>query len=239
MFDISKVKEEGMKVFKVNYWSMVLVALIFGAATGLFSSFASFPNGMINGIIRGNRRSYMSAKAFTIEATVILLAVIIGLIVFAIGFCLKVFLINPLIQGTVATTLKSYEEPTNLKNLGKGFKENYGNVIKVLFFRDLYIFLWSLLFIVPGIVKAYEYRMMSYLLVENPDMTKEEAFAKSKEMMTGRKGHTFAFDMSFIGWFILNILTCGILGVFYVNPYYMSAAADVYREIKKESKVQI
>ena len=104
--------------------------------------------------------------------------------------------------------------------------------VKTLFFKDLYTFLWSLLFVIPGIIKAYEYRMMPFLIAENPDMTTQEAFDKSKEMMMGNKWDAFVYDLSFLGWFILNALTCGILGLFYVNPYYYAADANLYRAIK-------
>ena len=78
-----------------------------------------------------------------------------------------------------------YSRPGVERILG-AFKSGYiGNVVKITFFRDLYLFLWSLLLVVPGIIKSYEYRMIPYLLAEYPDMPQEEAFRKSKEMMYG------------------------------------------------------
>ena len=100
----------------------------------------------------------------------------------------------------------------------------------------MYIVLWSLLFVIPGIVKGYEYRMIPFLLAENPDMTKEEVFEESKKLMTGNKWKAFVYDLSFIGWNILSILTCGILSIFFVNPYKSSADAALFEAIKYGSE---
>ena len=90
----------------------------------------------------------------------------------------------------------------------------------------------SLLCIIPGIVKGYEYRMIPYLLADHPEMTKDEAFAASKEMMMGQKWNAFVLDLSFIGWDILSSMTFGILDIFYVMPYKMSTNAALYEAIK-------
>ena len=104
-----------------------------------------------------------------------------------------------------------------------------------MFLRSLYIFLWSLLFIIPGIIKAYEYLMMPYILAENPEMETKEVFARSKEMMTGEKWRAFVLDLSFIGWKILGILTCCVLSVFFVSPYYYSTLAELYAVLKQKT----
>jgi len=165
-------------------------------------------------------------------AGVIIFSIIISLISLVIGFVIKAFAINPIILGGKSFFLKAYDRPADLKDLGNGFKIAYMSNVKTLFFKDLYTFLWSLLFVIPGIIKAYEYRMMPFLIAENPNMTTQEAFDKSKEMMMGNKWDAFVYDLSFLGWFILNALTCGILGLFYVNPYYYAADANLYRAIK-------
>jgi uncharacterized membrane protein len=92
--------------------------------------------------------------------------------------------------------------------------------------------------VIPGIVKAYEYRMIAYLMAENPNLGKEEAFAISKRMMYGNKWKAFVFDLSFIGWFILGALTGGIVAVFYVYPYYLQAAAMLYDAIKIDDQAR-
>ena len=116
---------------------------------------------------------------------------------------------------------------------------NYGfaNAIGVIMFlRGLFTALWSLLFIIPGIVKSYEYMMIPYLLAEHPEMTRQEAFAESKRMMDGNKWNAFVLDLSFIGWTLLGICTVGILLVFYVEPYIYLTHAELYHALKNNNK---
>ena len=98
------------------------------------------------------------------------------------------------------------------------------------YFRGLYIFLWSLLLIVPGIMAAYSYAMTPFILTENPDMTANEAISASKELMRGSCWRLFCLEFSFIGWGILCVLTLGI-GSLWLKPYEQAAYAAFYREI--------
>ncbi len=99
----------------------------------------------------------------------------------------------------------------------------------------LYLCLWSLLLLIPGIVKSYSYSMTYYILQEKPDMGVNEAITKSREIMNGHKWQLFCLDLSFIGWMLLSVVTLGI-ALFYVWPYYSAARAQFYREIKKGAK---
>ena len=119
-----------------------------------------------------------------------------------------------------------------MDNLMFGFRNHYKNIVKTMFLKDLYISLWSLLFIVPGIVKSYEYRLVDYIISENPEMSTDEALKLSASLMKGNKWKTFVLDLSFIGWDILSAATWGILGVFYVDPYKKSTDAALYEAIK-------
>ena len=150
----------------------------------------------------------------------------------AIGLTFNAFLINPIELGCKRFFRKNLEEPAKLNNLAFAFDSNYKNIVKTMFLRDIYVLLWILLFIIPGIVKAYEYKMIPYLLSENPGMTTEEAFAESKKLMTGNKWKAFVLDLSFILWDLLSLITCGIVGIFWVNPYKASTQAALYEAIK-------
>ena len=145
---------------------------------------------------------------------------------------MSVFLINPLEVGTNRFFVQNLKLDANLREICFAFDHNYLNCVKILFFRDLYVFLWSLLFIIPGIIKAYEYRMVPYILGDNPNIDREEAFALSNMLMQGNKGKAFVLDLSFLGWYILNGLTLGILGIFYVNPYIKQTNAALYLKLK-------
>ena len=154
------------------------------------------------------------------------------LVLSAIGIAISALLFNPLRLGCQRFFRKNLDEPANMSNIVFAFDSNYKNVVKTMFLRDIYVFLWSLLFVIPGIIKSYEYRMVPYLLSENPGMSDKEAFAESKRLMNGNKWKTFVLDLSFIGWDILSLFTCGILNVFYVNPYKMSTEAALYEALK-------
>lgn len=96
--------------------------------------------------------------------------------------------------------------------------------------RDVYIFLWSLLLIIPGIVASYSYAMAEYILAENPQLTPKEAIARSKELMQGNRWRLFCLHFSFIGWLLLTLLTFGI-GALWLVPYQQASVAAFYREI--------
>lgn len=96
--------------------------------------------------------------------------------------------------------------------------------------RSLYTFLWTLLFIIPGIMASYSYAMTDYILAEHPDFTASAAIERSKEMMSGNRFRLFCLEFSFIGWSILCGLTLGI-GNLWLRPYKQAAIAAFYREV--------
>lgn len=98
----------------------------------------------------------------------------------------------------------------------------------------LYTLLWTLLLIIPGIVKGYAYAMTPYIMIEKPDMGINDAITKSRQLMKGHKWKLFLLDLSFTGWMLLGVVTLGIAYV-YVLPYYFAARAQFYKEVKKAS----
>lgn len=98
----------------------------------------------------------------------------------------------------------------------------------------LFIFLWSLLFIIPGIIKGYAYSFTPYILSEHPNVKAKDALKLSMKMTYGAKSELFLFDLSFIGWWLLTALTFGILSI-YVAPYYTVAHAAMYDSIKNNA----
>jgi uncharacterized membrane protein len=109
--------------------------------------------------------------------------------------------------------------------------ENVGTKFVATLLVMLYTFLWSLLFIIPGIIKSYSYAMTSYILLDRPELSATDALKESEKMMDGHKMDLFILDLSFIGWILLTALTCGIL-TFYVEPYMMATRAAFYLELK-------
>ncbi len=157
---------------------------------------------------------------------------LVFLVVAVIAVAFYVFVLSPLVVGSQRFFVRNLNQHAEVKELAFGYDNNYMETVKTLFLRSLFVFLWSLLLIIPGIYKSYEYRMIPYLLAEDPTMTKDRAFAESKRMMDGQKWNTFVLDLSFLGWDILSALTLGILGVFYVAPYQAQTNAALYEKLR-------
>lgn len=225
MWTRAELKDNAKKYFKFNYWKMVLVALVMTMIGGGGSSVSSSTTRQVN-----SGYDHMSpAEALSFAISILVFALIFTVIAFA----LSVFLFNPLTVGAQRFFVVSHYQKAELGELGYAFSNSYMNVVKIMFLRQLYIFLWSLLFVIPGIIKGYEYRMIPYILAENPGIESKEAFAMSKQMMDGNKWNAFVLDLSFLGWIFLSLFTCGILAVFYVSPYIFMTDAELYVALKE------
>ena len=216
--------------FKKNYVSAVVVALlmgIFGTVSGESSarrvsensdiySGNFFNAGMITGLLAG-------------IATVVILIVLVA----------KVFVGNLLKMGGYRFFILNQTAQPGIGTLLDGFRSgHYVNIVLTMFLRDLFTALWSLLLVVPGIVKHYEYLMVPYIIAENPAMDYKEAFQISKQMMDGEKMEAFIMDLSFLGWYLLSAVTCGLLAIFYVNPYVQASFAEMYTFNKQKAYQQ-
>lgn len=113
--------------------------------------------------------------------------------------------------------------------------DHFGTGFAQHFLRTLYETLWSLLFIIPGIIKSYSYSMTPFILAENPNLTASHAIAMSQDMMDGHKAELFFLDLSFIGWGLLSMLTLN-LGNIALNPYRNAAHAAFYRQLQIENQ---
>ena len=213
--------------FKKNYVSAVVVALlmgIFGTVSGESSARRVSENsdiysgnlfnvGMITGLLAG-------------IATVVILIVLVA----------KVFVGNLLKMGGYRFFILNQTAQPGIGTLLDGFRSgHYVNIVLTMFLRDLFTALWSLLLVVPGIVKHYEYLMVPYIIAENPAMDYKEAFQISKQMMDGEKMEAFIMDLSFFGWYLLSAVTCGLLAIFYVNPYVQASFAEMYTFNKQKA----
>lgn len=190
-----------------------------------------FSNGFAEGFQDGASHGH-SGTAFAALAIFGITFIIIFLILMSVVILLDVFICNPIEVGCTRFYVRNLNESAQIGNVGFAFDNNYKNITKTMFFRDLYTILWTFLFIIPGIVKSYEYQMIPYLLAENPQMSREQAFAESKRMMSGQKWRAFVLDLSFIGWNILSAITLGILGIFYVQPYMDATHAALYEALR-------
>ena len=221
----AELKIRAKAAVKMYYWKMVLVALILsmigGGASGVGSRSAS----------DNSAGSGASSMFEGINMQVAMIAVIIVPVVVVIALALSVFVFNVLEVGCRGFFSRSMTEDPELGLIADGFTQNYWNCVKTQFLKSLFIGLWSLLFVIPGVIKAYEYRMVPYLLAEHPEMSSGEIFARSKEMMQGNKWDTFVLDISFVGWVLLSGITLGILYIFWVGPYIAATDAALYHRI--------
>lgn len=221
----AELKIRAKAAVKMYYWKMVLVAFILsmigGGASGVGSRSAS----------DNSAGSGASSMFEGINMQVAMIAVIIVLVVVVIALALSVFVFNVLEVGCRGFFSRSMTEDPELGLIADGFTQNYWNCVKTQFLKSLFIGLWSLLFVIPGVIKAYEYRMVPYLLAEHPEMSSGEIFARSKEMMQGNKWDTFVLDISFVGWVLLSGITLGILYIFWVGPYIAATDAALYHRI--------
>jgi uncharacterized membrane protein len=121
----------------------------------------------------------------------------------------------------------------NIKDIFSYFGKSFlaGFVMNLL--RGVFVFLWSLLFIIPGIVASLSYAMAPYILSDNPDMTGPEALKLSKKLMKGHKAELFGLYLSFIGYAVLSVITCGI-GFIWLNPYIQASKAAFYEIVIRE-----
>ncbi len=163
----------------------------------------------------------------------LLVAMITALMIGVVVIALAIFFLNPLQVGTKRFFLLASDGDADLRQLGYSFTHNYLNIVKNMFLMGLFIFLWSLLFLIPGIVKAYSYRMIPYLMAEDSNLSFMEAKELSRRMMDGHKWNTFILDLSFILWHFLSFLTAGIVGVLYVVPYVEYTDVELYRVLRQ------
>lgn len=243
------LKEQAKEALQRNYWRIVLVSFL----ALLFWS-GPFGGG-------GNRRSDIAGTAVKSTVTVdsetetadapenqnipeysdaalkssqiagITFFILIALFLFILLYILQVLLAFPIRVGVSRFMIKSIDDRAKVAEITYGFDHSYKNVIKTMFHYDIRIFLWTLLFIIPGFYKQYQYRMVPYILAEHPDMDYREVLRKSADMMDGHKWKAFLLDLSFILWHLGGLMTCGILEIFYVIPYQDLTCAALYRTL--------
>lgn len=252
MWSRKELKEAAKRRVGMNRWKAVLAALAFVLLCGGGGAFGSV-SGVAHGVLDSDPTEKREEEAYyqdpefnefydgVIEDGVVVFLIVVFIIVavvflvlFLVVLPMKILVFHPLEVGISRFFIKNMKEQAQIKELCFAFDHGYKNCVKATFFQKLYIFLWTLLLVVPGIVKSYEYQMVPYILGENPEMRTEEVLALSKDMMYGNKWKAFILDLSFFGWYILNGLTLGILGIFYLNPYVSQTNAALYQVLKEQ-----
>jgi uncharacterized membrane protein len=204
----AEFKQRAKTTLKGNYWYAfgvtILVLLISGIAEGIVQLIAKGSDGGTG--IAG------------ILSAVITLFVSIPLGVGVNRFFIKIS------QGNIP----------QVSDVFYVYKSGLLNTIIVMVVQGIFIFLWSLLLVIPGIIKSYQYFMIDYLLADNPNLNRKRAFEITKAMMRGNKWRTFVLGLSFILWILLCAATCGI-GYFFLAPYVNTTFAHYYLEMKQKA----
>lgn len=145
----------------------------------------------------------------------------------------------PLSWGLTVSLLRNHrEESVDLENLFDGFRGGrYTRVFCAIFLVNLFTFLWALLLIIPGIMKAFSYALTPYIVMDEPELTARQAITRSCEIMEGRRWKLFCLYLSFIGWGILCILTFGI-GILWLVPYMNASVAAFYEDARAEYEAE-
>ena len=255
--DRSELKFRAKNVLATKYWPFFFVSLLEYIALG-FVGF-NFNSNSINSI-----------------RNAALLILLIGS-ASILGLLINIFFVNPFRVGLCKfMVFNSENQYTDYSPLWNIFKENYLQVVKTTFIRDVFLVLWSLPYILgmgicsafaavmsshPGFVlsifalglfllglilsigglvlmlyKTYSYYMTDYIIAENPYISSREAISASKDMMYGVKVFAFLLQLSFIGWFLLGLLLCGI-GTLFVLPYQNATMAQFYMQLRDQQDI--
>lgn len=242
MWERSFLKQNAKLVLKTNYWMALAVCLVAGILTGSSggsSSAVTRATNSFNGAYSGSYSDYYHDFSNSIDSLVssIGLAVVIFVIILVslIGIAYSAFVANPIEVGKTRYFVQSRRQVSKFTLLFSSFKsEAYLGAVKTMFLRDIFIFLWTLLLIIPGIIKGYAYRMVPYILADNPNIGAGRAIELSEQMTKGEKFNMFVLDLSFLGWILLSALTCGI-GMIFLKPYMEATFTELYAVLKDKA----
>lgn len=211
MINNAELKKKATIAIKGNYWKCIFVPVLFILCLWLSNIFISPVD------------QYSTTGKTSITTTNIL-----------VWFGIQVFLINPLFVGIIRFYICNSRGHSTLQDILP--KSNYSQVVIGMLLKDVFIFLWSCLFLAPGIVKLYEYSMVPYLFADRPELSWREVFRESRRLMKGNKMDTFVLELSFVGWMVLAFCTCGIAAVFWVNAYVFATGAELYLFLSQKNE---
>lgn len=204
---LSEYRERARQSLKGKYWYCVAVYLLVTLVIGLVSGLGTLFERMDQG-----------------EGTAQTIA-------FVISFLGMLFVTYPFAVGLTRFFIKSINERRELDDLVFLYKNGLSRAIVTVLLKGIYLFLWTMLFIIPGIVKSYSYFLVEYLLAENPSLETKRVFEISKQAMDGYKMRAFLLELSFLGYIFLSLLTFGI-GLLFLAPYMEMTMAIFYEDVK-------
>ncbi len=224
MFDRPYLKDRAKDRLRAGSGNVILVLFLAGLLGGSSSSLLTF-----------HFNFQMSSDSLSLDLPHSFIAIFTGvlLLIAAAGILYTLFFANVLEVGVQGWCLRyARGEYPPIGEFFCGFRL-YLPAFKTMLLRDLFLFLWSLITCgIMGVVKGLAYSMTGYILCENPNLSPSRALQMSDILTNGAKMDLFVFELSYIGWALLSTLTCGILGILYVNPYRATAHAGIYDALK-------
>ncbi len=233
MWTRAELKTRAKAVLSKSYWKALLVSIVIAFAGGHSGGGGG---GSFNYRFSGNdfERFADSPGGGSLPFFLVAFAGI-AFFIFIIAVSLRIFLGYPLEVGGRRYFIQSAKDDADTNNLGYAFKkERYMEIIKAMLYRSVLTFLWTLLLIIPGIVKGYAYRMVPYILSENPRIGYKRAIELSNKMTDGEKMDMFVLDLSFIGWYLLGLLAL-FIGTIFVMPYENATKAELYLVLRQKA----
>lgn len=239
MWTRSQLKQQAKQSMRLNYKKMLLVSFIVLILSGDFFRIIynffdwmriSDSSVLYEYLIPDNQK-----KFFTIIVGVLILISIIYAF-FSIAY--TIFVTNILQVGNNYFYIQTKKGTSKVRNLFYPFRNNYWNCLKIMALVFIKILLWSLLLIIPGIIKSYEYFMIPYILAEQPDISSKEAFELSKKMTDGEKMEIFILDLTFLGWQVLGVFVF-FVGIVFVRPYIEATYVELYYRLKEMKHIQL
>lgn len=228
MWSRADLKGRAKEVLRYSYWNAFLVSLAISILGGSNGGGSGGGGGSVN---PAGYQLLQDGNMGHILGLLTIAALFVIMFVAAIRWLLG----YPLEVGGRKYFIQAAQGEVSLNYLGYVFRrERFLNVVLAMFYRGFMLFLWTLLLIIPGIIKSYAYRMVPYILAENPQIGHRRAIELSEQMTMGHKLDMFVLDLSFIGWYLLGIMACGI-GVLFVRPYEDSTNAELYLTLRKNA----
>jgi len=231
MWTRAELKREARNVLKSCYWGALIVTVIASLVDNVDKVTSVIFEDMP--VIRGKTLA-MAALADLNFAELMAIIGVMMLTAFA-GSIITVFVAGPISVGEKRYFLEGTQYRFDINNILHGFTcGKYLNVVFTNLLVNIFTALWTLLFIIPGIIKGYAYAMTPYILAENPNIKPMQAINLSCRMTKGHKLELFVLGLSFIGWYMLGALAFGI-GTAFVVPYDRATHAQFYLALRSEA----
>ncbi len=228
MWTRRELKERAKYFLRGIYWKAFWVSIVIALATG-------GSGGGSSGRGSNSNNSNYDINLESPESSMYIAFFIVLLAVLLLFLLLRIFIGYSLEVGGRRYFIQSAQYSDNRKCFSFAFRgENYLGIVLTMLLKAVFNSLWYLLLIVPGIIKSYSYRMVPYILADNPNIGYTRAITLSRQMTRGHKFRIFVLDLSFIGWYLLGLLAL-IIGMLFVLPYENATNAELYLVLRKNA----